>query len=60
MSPGSMVRRAWRSFERFAYAMEQDPHTELERRVTALEWAQPESRTVAPQAVGTGRDSRTD
>lgn len=51
MHPGNILRRAWRKFEQFAYAMDYDPQTELERRVAELERVQRERGTPGPETA---------
>ena len=58
MHPGDILRRVWHRFEQFAYAMDYDPQTELERRVAELERVQKESRASLPETVKTERAGR--
>lgn len=58
MSLGEMVRRVWHKFERFAYAMDDDPRTDLERRVAELEQRQRET-SAAHRGAATDLDSPT-
>jgi len=58
MHSGNILRRAWHKFEQFAYAMDYDPQTELERRVAKLERVQQERGESLPETGKTERASQ--
>lgn len=55
----NILRRAWRKFEQFAYAMDYDPQTDLERRVAELERVQQGPGVPLPETAKTQRTSPT-
>jgi len=50
MNPRNMLRRAWRKFELFAYAMDHDDHIDAASRIEQLDQLQ-QSHSAALAAV---------